>query len=386
MDKNIYEKTRWENIFRHKKNKNYIVRIANPDTTISRDETGKKIFDSEIARRIRDNPTIRNSKKIEIEHKETFDVLWEKYIDDCKYVKKQAYSTIKRKEKCYNRYLKDKIKRNLHKTDKNYWASYIHNLECSIKQKNNALKNLKAFFNWCVDNNYLITNQVVGIKKYAIPKTEMKFWTVDEITKFSSTINDYTNSDDIKIKIKAKRIRLFFVIGFTLGDRVGETRALTFDCLNKNYKTIHINHSINYDTNSSNFLSTTKNYQSQREVDVTDKLIKEIEDYKSFLKNELHYDVKDDSLIFFNYKTNRPISDTTLRKDFYYFCDLIGVKKIRMYDLRHTFVATMMLEGKQLYQISEKIGHSSYQTTVDKYGHLSTELKKEIAKVTDKYI
>lgn len=57
-----------------------------------------------------------------------------------------------------------------------------------------------------------------------------------------------------------------------------------------------------------------------------------------------------------------------------------------MYDLRHTFVATMMAEGKELYHISQRIGHSSYNTTVDKYGHLSNEARKEIAKTTDKYI
>ena len=64
-------------------------------------------------------------------------------------------------------------------------------------------------------------------------------------------------------------------------------------------------------------------------------------------------------------------------------CD---VTKIRLYDLRHTFVATMMTEGKQLYQISPRIGHSNYSTTVNKYGHLSNEIKKEIAKTTDKYL
>ena len=56
-----------------------------------------------------------------------------------------------------------------------------------------------------------------------------------------------------------------------------------------------------------------------------------------------------------------------------------------MYDLRHTYVATMMSEGKELYHISERIDHSDYSTTVNKYGHLSTKTRKEIAAITDKY-
>lgn len=45
-----------------------------------------------------------------------------------------------------------------------------------------------------------------------------------------------------------------------------------------------------------------------------------------------------------------------------------------------------MAEGKELYHISERIGHSDYSTTVDKYGHLSSKTRKEIASITDKYI
>ena len=43
------------------------------------------------------------------------------------------------------------------------------------------------------------------------------------------------------------------------------------------------------------------------------------------------------------------------------------------------------MEGKELYHISERLGHSSYSTTVNKYGHLSNKVRKEIAEITDKY-
>ena len=46
----------------------------------------------------------------------------------------------------------------------------------------------------------------------------------------------------------------------------------------------------------------------------------------------------------------------------------------------------MMVEEKELYHISRRVGHSNYNTTVNKYGHLSTEIRKEIAMSTDKYI
>lgn len=100
----------------------------------------------------------------------------------------------------------------------------------------------------------------------------------------------------------------------------------------------------------------------------------------------MKYPLKENSILFFNYATNKPYSDVTLRKQFHKYCRLCEVTEIRMYDLRHTYVATMMTEEKELYQISSRIGHSNYSTTVNKYGHLSTEIKKEIASATDKYL
>lgn len=57
-----------------------------------------------------------------------------------------------------------------------------------------------------------------------------------------------------------------------------------------------------------------------------------------------------------------------------------------MYDLRHTFTTAMMKEDVPLYIISKILGHTSYKTTVDKYGHISSKKRKEITKITDNLI
>lgn len=388
MNTKIYEKTRWENIYRHKTNKNYVIRFNGKiGTSISKDERGNKIYDSETARKIRDNQIIIEKKHKEIKHKETFDDLWDKYIEACKYVKKQAYNTIIRKTKAYDRYIKGKINIPINKINKDYWAKFIDQLQCSNKQKNNLIKTIKAFLNWCIEENIVMYNEISKIKKYKETKIEMKYWTINEIIHFFTTIEQLINdSSDITFKRQALMIQTLVTIGFSLGDRIGETRALTYKSINKTQMTIDIKHSINYDTKSDSFLSDTKNSHSQREVSITQKVIDQISKYKDFLINEMKYPVEDNSLIFFNYETKKPYSDVTLRKQFHRFCDLCGVTKIRLYDLRHTYVATMMAEGKQLYQISSRIGHSNYSTTINKYGHLSYEIKKEIANTTDKYL
>ena len=44
MDKKVYESTRYQNIYRHKKNKNYIVMISKPTKTSISSIDGKKII------------------------------------------------------------------------------------------------------------------------------------------------------------------------------------------------------------------------------------------------------------------------------------------------------------------------------------------------------
>ncbi len=383
MDLKKYEKTRYQNIYRNIKNKNYIVMMSKPVKTSIASIDGKKILKLEDALKIRDNYKIKQQKGLEVAYNEDFDTLWTKYMNWCILTDKQVKNTVSKKEKTYNKYLKEKINKKVSKIQKEELVKYIDQQDCSDKQKNEIIKELKAFFNWCIKEEYLIVSPLLNVKKYKVNKTEMKYWTPEQFKNFLNIINKDINNN-IKKEI-AYRTKIFVLLGFNLGDRVGETRALTFDCFDYNKKILKIKHSINYDRNDTDFLSHTKTYHSQRDIDITDKLLTEIYNYKYYLINELNYKVKDNSIIFFNYNTNKPLSDTTLRKTFYYYCDKAEVSKIRMYDLRHTYVATMMMEGKELYHISERLGHTDYSTTVNKYGHLSNEVRKEIAQITDKY-
>lgn len=388
MNLQIYEKTRWENILRHKKNKNYIVRL-NVDgvrTSVSVDSKGNKIFDIETAKQIRDNQVIIQNKRITTKHKEDLDTLWAKYMEACEIIKKQAYNTLLRKTKSYNKYLKGKITIPLSKTTKEFWSKYIDTLTCTDKQKNELIKSLKAFMNWCIEENLLLFNPITKIKRYKVTKAEMKYWTPNEIKDFLLNINKLIEeSEDVIFKKQALMVKTIVVIGFTQGDRIGETRALTFDCFDKERKNLKIYHSINYNRKEDP-LASTKNYQSQRDLLITAKLLEQIDLYKEFLKDYMNFDVKDSDFLFFNYATDKPYTDATLRKQFKRFCKLCKVKEIRLYDLRHTFVALMMYEGKELYQIQQHLGHSNFSTTANEYGHLATEIKKGIAKSADKYL
>lgn len=370
----IYEKTRYANIYRHSKNGNYVIR--HDSTTISK-INNQKIYDIKVARDYKAKLEL-NIKKIEQStNSYLFKDLWNEYIYYCKEISKLSYNTLKKKNVIYNCYLKDLENFRIDKMVKENIIDFMNQVVASDKTKNEILKLLKAFVNWCYEEKNLINKKpTLGIKSIKVPKVEMKYWTIEEFKKFMTYISN--QKGDL-----AYRIKILVLIELHLGDRIGETRALTWSSISEEHSTIRISHSINYNNKSKDFLSNTKNYNSDRIVDVSNLLIKDLLKYKQYL---IQQQININDIIFYNYNTNKPYSDSSLRKQFYRFTEESSVSKIRLQDLRHTYVALMMNEGWELYHISKRIGHSNYSTTVNKYGHLENNLRKEVAKTTDKYI
>ena len=54
------------------------------------------------------------------------------------------------------------------------------------------------------------------------------------------------------------------------------------------------------------------------------------------------------------------------------FCKLLDqtkLRRVRIYDLRHTFATRLLMNGESPAYVKEQMGHSSIQVTVDLYCH-----------------
>lgn len=393
MNLKIYEKTKYPGIWRNKNKGNYIVDISSGrkefDTgrnrstisTLNGQKNGPKILKISEALNIQRNPKMLDMVKFSANNSSLVKDVIEKYIDWCKYNEKRAYNTIAKKISRYKNHLIPYIgKMQIAKVSEKDIILIHEKLEKSELQnetKRNIHKEISAFFNWCVSQNIIRISPIRNIKNFPKQKKEMKYWTPEEFIKF----RNYLESID---SYWSKTIHLLTTIGIALGDRIGETRVLKYSSIKNNQ--IEISHSINYDTSSHDKESSTKNYQSQRLIDISNNVIEEIFNYKNSIPNYFPATVIDEDYIFMNPINKLPYSDTVLRKHFYRFCDEAKVKKIRLYDLRHTSVALLMSEGWELYHISERLGHKNYSTTVEKYGHLSNNTKQKIANSISKFL
>jgi len=75
----------------------------------------------------------------------------------------------------------------------------------------------------------------------------------------------------------------------------------------------------------------------------------------------------------------RPVSPDYVSRAFGDFLDRKGLPRIRFHELRHTAGSLLLNEGRSAKQIQEYLGHEKVSTTLDIYGHLSVQGKKEAA-------
>lgn len=68
----------------------------------------------------------------------------------------------------------------------------------------------------------------------------------------------------------------------------------------------------------------------------------------------------------------------SLRRAWERLCELAGVPRARLYDLRHTFASAALAAGQSLPVIGQLLGHRKAQTTL-RYAHLDPEVGLEAA-------
>ncbi len=219
-----------------------------------------------------------------------------------------------------------------------------------LKTVNNQLS---AILNYAVSHYGLRQNPCHNAGSIGKSHAEqMNFWTQEQYEKFSKGINK-------------SAVKLAFDMLFYTGMREGELLALTpADILpdmrisiNKNYAKVR---------GEELFLSPKTN-KSKRKIAIPEFLYSDIREYLSKL-----YGITDKDRIFY-------FTKSTLDKEIKRISKKVGLKQIRVHDLRHSHVSMLINMGFDIKEISERLGHESVKTTWDTYAHLYPDTDKKLA-------
>lgn len=91
------------------------------------------------------------------------------------------------------------------------------------------------------------------------------------------------------------------------------------------------------------------------------------------------------NLVFLN-EEFRVISNITIYKKLKRIAKEIGKPDLRLHDLRHTYTTLALASGVDIKTISQNLGHSSTQFTMNKYSHSTQSMQKEGAGKIDEFL
>lgn len=221
----------------------------------------------------------------------------------------------------------------------------------SYKYLSNIRINFSAFLSWCAER-YGTKNYLLEIKKpkRRQQKTEMTFWTKEEFEKFINVVDN-------------PMYHCLFTMMFYTGRRKGEIFALSPNDIKKDriYFTKTCSRRV---FNAPYIITSTKNEKSGA-TPICSALQKELDNY---VRNN-------DGPFFFG--GENPLPETSVTNNFKRFCEIAGVKQIRIHDLRHSFVSMLIHLGANFTVVADLIGDTPEQV-IKTYGHIYESDKFEI--------
>ena len=217
---------------------------------------------------------------------------------------------------------------------------------------------LSAIFNHAVRYYELRSNPAAKVGNMGREEhKEMLFWTKEEYKKFSFEMMD-------------KPVSFYaFEMLYWCGIREGELLALTPADFNFDKETVTINKSYQR-LKGQDVITSPKTKKSNRTIKMPQFLCEEMKEYLGMI-----YGLKKKDRIF-------TVTKSYLHHEMDRGAKAVGVKRIRIHDLRHSHISLLIDMGFSAVAIADRVGHESIDITYQ-YAHLFPSKQIEMAERLD---
>ncbi|EQF26786.1 phage integrase family protein [Clostridioides difficile CD160] len=203
--------------------------------------------------------------------------------------------------------------------------------------------------------------------------------------KFKNEIYDEEQIIRLLEACKNTALELHINLGVGLGMRISEILGLSWENIDFERKIISIE-KITAKVNGEVILKDTKTESSIRKISAPDEIMNLILKHKFEQEREiLNMGIENKHNLLFINKKGNPIDESVISHRFRRFLEYEQLPHIRFHDLRHSHVTLLMNSHVPIKVISERVGHSNVNTTLNIYSHVLNEMDREASnKIADK--
>lgn len=205
-------------------------------------------------------------------------------------------------------------------------------------------------------------DSVIKPKKKARASTN-NFFSQDEFTDFLKYLRaDYEDDNP--------RAFMMLWLAAATGMRRGEVLGLEWNCVDLKNHTINIKRSLKRSTHA--YLGSPKNHSSIRTIAIDETTANYLQRWKKQQHSILKYFNFDTykakgQLVFSTYRANKALPEPTADKYINQLTSKHGMKHVTFHGLRHTHATLLVENDTNVKSVSERLGHSSMETTLRIY-------------------
>jgi integrase len=254
--------------------------------------------------------------------------------------------------------------------------SFYNGLKLSPKSVKNVHGVLHKALQQAVSNGYIRFNPADSCILPRVERKELHPLDETQIAEFMKAIKGHAYEN------------LFLVTLFT-GMREGEVLGLTWDCIDLDNGTITINKQLQRQRDTGEYrLVPTKNSKG-RCITPAPFVISTLKHTRS---RQLQWKLQNAdcwdnpmNLVFTN-EIGHHLSERTVYISFKKVVKAIGTPETRFHDLRHSFAVVSIRSGDDIKTVQENLGHATAAFTLDVYGHVTEQMKRESANRMEGFI
>lgn len=189
--------------------------------------------------------------------------------------------------------------------------------------------------------------------------------------------------------IKGHPYESVFLVTLFTGMRQGEVLGLSWDCVDFTRGTIFINKQLQKSTDggSTYNLLTTKNGKGR--IVTPAPFVMELlqtQQKKQAKWRERAGPLWEDSGLVFTNELGGHLMPHTIYHNYKKVVASIGLPDARFHDLRHSYAVAAIRSGDDIKTVQGNLGHATAAFTLDVYGHITDQMKRESANRMQQYI